>query len=389
MDEGAPAFRFNFAAPAPAPAAAAAAACACPSAGEARQETQNFDKHNSLLGYDDDAVLPPAPPPREVFPNEVAPFKPFTTDPVVCQGGFTLVKGRVSTSDIFGVAKTDLVPGKYEGGLKLWECTVDLINTLRREIKDGQLSFRGKRVLELGCGHGLPGILACLKGASTVHFQDFNAEVLRHLTIPNVEANLQQDQARSKQSGAVLAKAGQPAPDVHYYAGDWGDVYELLSTVGAVDNSDCSSEEDSAPVASTGSAEPENGPDTTRSAGHYNFGASALTSCSRRLSRSSRACEQGSDDAALEGGYDIILMSETVYSLVSLPKLYDLIKKCLKPPYGVLYVAAKKHYFGVGGGTRQFKYLVEEDGVLGAHLVTDFADGSSNVREIWKFFYRS
>lgn len=37
---------------------------------------QNFDKHNSLLGYDDDAVLPPAPPPREVFPNEVRSLRP-------------------------------------------------------------------------------------------------------------------------------------------------------------------------------------------------------------------------------------------------------------------------------------------------------------------------
>lgn len=35
------------------------------------------------------------------------------------------------------------------GGLKLWECAVDLVETLRREIQDGQLSFRGKRVLEV------------------------------------------------------------------------------------------------------------------------------------------------------------------------------------------------------------------------------------------------
>lgn len=27
-------------------------------------------------------------------------------------------------------------------------------------------------------------------------------------------------------------------------------------------------------------------------------------------------------------------------------------------------------------------------GLLGAHLVTEFADGSSNVREAWKFFFR-
>lgn len=36
--------------------------------------------------------------------------------------------------------------------------------------------------------------------------------------------------------------------------------------------------------------------------------------------------------------------------------------QCIRPPYGVVYVAGKKHYFGVGGGTRQFKHLVEDDG---------------------------
>ncbi|KAL2651231.1 hypothetical protein R1flu_019359 [Riccia fluitans] len=385
MDDGmAPAvFRFNFAAGSP-------SSPPPPHNGEgeesARNGKQNFDKHSSLLGRDDEGAFTQAPALQEIFPNEMGIRKPFTTDSVVFQGGFTLVKGRVSTSDIFGVAKTDLVPGKYEGGLKLWECTSDLINTLRREIKDGQLSFRGKRVLELGCGHGLPGILACLKGASTVHFQDFNAEVLRNLTIPNVQANLQQEQSRNKLGGGPLSKSGQFTHDIHYYAGDWGSIHELLSTVGEVDISDCSSEEDSVQVSTAGKVEQEVGPDNQNES-QYSLGARALRS--RRLSRSSRACEQGSDEAALEGGYDIIMMSETVYSVASLPKLYQLIKKCLKPPYGVLYVAAKKHYFGVGGGTRAFKSLVEEDGVLGAHLVTDFADGASNVREIWKFFYRT
>lgn len=81
-------------------------------------------------------------------------------------------------------------------------------------------------------------------------------------------------------------------------------------------------------------------------------------------------------------GYDIILMAETVYSISSLPNLYKLIKKvtfiflvtisfqisykfllqqCLSRPHGVLYMAAKKHYFGVGGGSRRFISLVEKD----------------------------
>ena len=33
-------------------------------------------------------------------------------------------------------------------------------------------------------------------------------------------------------------------------------------------------------------------------------------------------------------------------------------------PNGTVYMAAKKHYFGVGGGTRQFLSKVEEDGEL-------------------------
>lgn len=36
--------------------------------------------------------------------------------------------------------------------------------------------------------------------------------------------------------------------------------------------------------------------------------------------------------------------------------------QCLRRQTGVLYMAGKKHYFGVGGGTRQFLRLVDEDG---------------------------
>ncbi|CAI7925834.1 unnamed protein product [Closterium sp. NIES-53] len=62
--------------------------------------------------------------------------------------------------------------------------------------------------------------------------------------------------------------------------------------------------------------------------------------------------------------------------------------QCLRRPHGVLYVAGKKHYFGVGGGTRQFKSLVDQQGSLHGHLFKEVVDGSSNVREVWKFFYR-
>lgn len=87
-------------------------------------------------------------------------------------------------------------------------------------------------------------------------------------------------------------------------------------------------------------------------------------------------------------GYDIILMAETVYAVSSLPNLYRLIKKCLRYPGGIVYMAGKKHYFGVGGGTRHFVRLVTEDGAMQSDLLAEVADGSSNVREVWKLSFK-
>ncbi|CAI9771153.1 unnamed protein product [Fraxinus pennsylvanica] len=258
-----------------------------------QQETnfRLFDaKPTSGFGFFDlpEKPLPPPPPCLEVVPSEVSSNVKYTVEPVNVDG-LTLLKGRVSTQEVFALSNSDLVPGKYEGGLKLWEGSIDLIKALSSDMQDGKLSFGGKRILELGCGHGLPGIFACLKGAATVHFQDFNAEVLQHLTIPNVKANIQ--------------KKSQYLTDVN----------------------ECSSIE-----------------------------------------------------------ADTRFFAETVYSISALPSLFKLIKKCGNRPHGVVYMAAKKHYFGVGGGSRRFISMVEKDGAFASSLVSEVADGSSNVREVWK-----
>eukprot|EP00879_Flechtneria_rotunda_P022655 GHRR01023924.1.p1 GENE.GHRR01023924.1~~GHRR01023924.1.p1 ORF type:complete len:192 (+),score=42.44 GHRR01023924.1:363-938(+) len=80
-------------------------------------------------------------------------------------------------------------------------------------------SLRGKKVLELGCGHGLPGILCLLAGA-TVHYQDYNKQVMTSLTIPNVQANL----ARVPQGGF--------RERARYFAGDWQAVGQMLAMSG-------------------------------------------------------------------------------------------------------------------------------------------------------------
>ncbi|XP_009625430.1 uncharacterized protein LOC107783878 [Nicotiana tabacum] len=277
-----------------------------------------------FLDVPENKPLPPPPPSVEVLSSQVISNVEFNVEPINLDG-LALLKGRVSTKEVFGLSNSDLVPGKYEGGLKLWEGSLDLVKTLNSEMQSGQLSLTGKRVLELGCGHGLPGIFACLKGARAVHFHDFNAEVLQCLTIPNVNANIQQN----------LLATDNDSAEVRFFASDWSEAHLILPHV----------------LADEGGT---------------------------------KSCKTV-DKAA---GYDIILMAETVYSVSTLPTLYKLIKKCLHSPHGIVYLAAKKHYFGVGGGSRRFISIVEKDGILAASLVAEVTDGSSNVREIWKLHFR-
>ncbi|PIA29771.1 hypothetical protein AQUCO_05800092v1 [Aquilegia coerulea] len=230
--------------------------------------------------------------------------------------------------------------------------------------------FKGK----LSCGYGLPGIFACLKGASTVHFQDLNAELIRCKTIPNVVANLEEArdrQSRQLESPLTPSRHGV-APDVHFYAGDWEELHTVLSVVtkdGFEMTSGMSvsySEEDLTEICSSqdGSI----------------MGNESSSRRSKKLS-GSRAWERAIEADPGEGGYDVILMTEIPYSTTTLKKLHALIKKCLRPPYGVLYLGTKKHH--CGGVAKHLKSLIDEEGIFGAHVIMETAD-----REMWKFFLK-
>ncbi|ESN90928.1 hypothetical protein HELRODRAFT_90686, partial [Helobdella robusta] len=108
--------------------------------------------------------------------------------------------------------KSDLLPNKYEGGFKVWECTIDLLQYF---IKN-EISFTGKSVLDLGCGAGFLGVYALLNGATDVHFQDYNEEVLKRLTIPNIAIN--------------LPKSSNAAHGVRCFAGSWSRMAEKVTT---------------------------------------------------------------------------------------------------------------------------------------------------------------
>lgn len=66
-------------------------------------------------------------------------------------------------------------------------------------------------------------------------------------------------------------------------------------------------------------------------------------------------------------GFDIVLTSETVYSLPSLPSLLDLLEAAAatvgsEEGEHLCLVACKRIYFGVGGGELEFRRRVEERG---------------------------
>jgi predicted nicotinamide N-methyase len=101
----------------------------------------------------------------------------------------------------------------FEGGFKIWECSYDLLAYLPEIHSSGFLS--SINVLDLGCGSGLPGIFCALSGANSVTFQDYNADVIKGVTIPNYWANL-----RNRNDLSCVP---------HFFSGPWDTLCNSIS----------------------------------------------------------------------------------------------------------------------------------------------------------------
>ncbi|XP_062989492.1 histidine protein methyltransferase 1 homolog [Elgaria multicarinata webbii] len=202
-------------------------------------------------------------------------------------------------------SQSDLITGVYEGGLKIWECTFDLMDYL----SESKIQFAHKLVLDLGCGAGLLGIVALKGKAEEVHFQDYNSSVIEEITLPNVLIN-------------------------------------------------CAHDDDVEGIT-------ESPPKRCRK---ENFTQDLLSKCrffSGEWSKFTKFLLNSNNPLAK---YDLILTSETIYNPDYYEALHDTLSSLLAIN-GCVYLASKAHYFGCGGGVLLFTKFIEEKKVFKCRMV--------------------
>jgi hypothetical protein len=83
--------------------------------------------------------------------------------------------------------------------------------------------------------------------------------------------------------------------------------------------------------------------------------------------------------------YDIILTAETIYNPSSYRKLVKVLKSKLEAD-GVIFLAAKTFYFGVGGSLRDFEQFLDDDKTFKYETV--FKVENDVFREVLKITYK-
>lgn len=263
---------------------------------------------------------------------------------------------------------TDLIPGVYEGGLKVWECSVDLCRFLASiiektrhtdmEIDDKEetpnldsvtqavkLSIsQGGSTVELGCGHGLPGCLIlrenirdnmqCVNDTSSqssiVVFADFNDFVLQHATIPNAQINVSGLQRSDGSSIDEYSTARTLLKQAVFVGGDWMGLSAKLASESSIKS---------------------------------------------------------------DGRFDLILAAETTYTTESCNDTAFLMAKHLKIDTGVGLIATKRFYFGVGGGSDMLFEAVKmfnssnaapfsKQQQLVIRTIKSYDTGNANIRDL-------
>lgn len=206
-------------------------------------------------------------------------------------------------------------------GVKVWEGGVDLARYLATLPEEEARCFDGCRVLELGAGHGLPGLTAaCRWRRATVHYHDMSEEVLREVTILNLVANGAAGLPLACATGGVRKDYGCCEP--RFLAGDWQQLHNALGALGL----------------------------------EYDVVLAA----------------------------DVIYKTDFYGDLAALLERCLVRRRPADSPPSLratAYFVGKRFYFGCGGGTASFAAFLREHG-FDVEVVRTIEDGRSNVREV-------
>ncbi|EPQ27363.1 uncharacterized protein PFL1_04902 [Pseudozyma flocculosa PF-1] len=253
---------------------------------------------------------------------------------------------------------SDLVPGVYEGGLKTWECALDLVATLDQrctptspaETRPDWGWLRGKSILELGCGTAIPSVfllqqLLNLEPApspssspssspsapTALHLCDYNLQVLRLVTLPNlILAWYFSAASHAYRTSAQTLEARHE------------ETRQLKSR--GQDHFDTAARAEASSASAEGAGPGELSLDDSlcdafqKSLDERNISLRFYSGSWQGLqpeeiladaAGASSAKEQAS--TASRGYFDLILSAETIYSLDTLPLFTDVLRRCCKP----------------------------------------------------------
>ncbi|PWN40460.1 hypothetical protein IE81DRAFT_293389 [Ceraceosorus guamensis] len=260
-------------------------------------------------------------------------------------------------------ADSDLVPGVYEGGLKTWECSLDLVAALdahdRRDNRESLDSvpfhwLRGLSVVEvsdLGCGTAIPACfllarLMCVevdeaRKETILQLCDFNEQVLKLVTLPNLILAWYTSPASCAFRNSIAGASAE------------SDGVEL-DLVAATDEVDLSDE--------MLAAFKESLKDRKVALRFFSGPWKDLETCSRATSS-----QMATSRVPQLLKADLLLSSETIYSPPDQIALLDILQRLCKAssthtPGTLALISAKVLYFGVGGGVHAFRQSIESAG---------------------------
>ncbi|KAJ2587100.1 hypothetical protein H4R99_008257 [Coemansia sp. RSA 1722] len=275
---------------------------------------------------------------------------------------------------------SDVIKGVYEGGLKTWECSIDLLSFLVDRQADLGAALRGMRVLEIGCGTGLPS-LHILKTMPDTHvcMQDYNRDVLELVTMPNVLANTVLSPSAAGNGDTLHADSDTEACEIDID-------FRRTQVLFGADTDDVIGKRD-VPELTAGEANEAD--------------ARMLQNCDIRNRCEFIAGDWASIEHELrrqgrEHSFDLVLTSETIYDTDSYKSLHDLFACVLARPQAeinslnqqvpAVLVAAKSIYFGLTGSVLTFKQYVDARGVFDVDSV--WQSGGSMPREILRLTWK-